>query len=274
MIMSALMRVTDHKGGKMNNIIVLKCGGSIIDSLSNAFFANIQALKKSGLHPVIVHGGGPAIKAMLEKLHIESKFESGLRVTTKQTMEVVEMVLAGKVNKAITQRFNDEGVTAVGLSGSDARLLSAEAIDYERFGYVGEIVDVNTELITKLLDHDIVPIIAPIAIGKKGVRYNVNADTVAGVVANRLLAKQLVFITDVPGIMKDDQLVESATNDEIKQFIERGIIYGGMIPKVQAAIDSLSNERQEVVISNGQQLFAQSGQGLVGTIVKKSVGVV
>lgn len=255
----------------MNKIIVLKCGGSMLSNLPDSFFSNIRSLRKNGFKPVIVHGGGPAIKQMLQRLQITSSFVDGLRVTTEPMMEVVEMVLAGKVNQEITRRFNEAGMTSIGLSGSDAQLLIAKAKDYDRYGYVGEVTDVNIELINQLLEHHIVPVIAPIAIGEENATYNVNADTAAGVIANRLHAKQLIFITDVPGIMKDHQLVESTTSEEIEQWIEQGIIYGGMIPKVQAAIDSLGRERQEVVISNGERLVSTKDTGLVGTVVKKSV---
>lgn len=258
----------------MQDIIVFKCGGSAVDDLSEQFFSNIQTLKNSGVKPVIVHGGGPAIKHMLEQLEIDFEFIDGLRKTTEQMMDIVEMVLAGHVNPALTRRVNDSGINALGISGSDARLLEAEPINYERYGLVGEVRNVNVDIIYQLLDTDIVPVIAPVAIGKDGKRYNINADTAAAAVAKALSAKQLIFVTDVPGIMKNQELLEVVTTTEVEQLIKDGTIYGGMIPKVKAAMDGLSHQVNEIMIVNGKQSALKSATTLAGTVIKNEVGVV
>lgn len=259
----------------MSDIIVLKCGGSSIDTLSDRFYKNIETLQKSGLKPIIVHGGGPAIGEALVKLKIEAEFIDGLRKTTSDVMDVVEMVLTGTVNSAIVRKLNEFGLQAVGLSGSDSELLSAEPKDLEKLGYVGHVTDVNTSLLTQLLDIGVVPVIAPIGIGKDSVRYNINADTAAGSVAKAVGAKQLVFVTDVPGIIKENQLVTSINEEEILELISNGTIYGGMIPKVKAALASLGENLQEAMIVDGNQsVLGTSETELAGTVIKKSVGVV
>lgn len=259
----------------MSEIIVLKCGGSIIDTLSNSFFENIKNLQKSGLKPIIVHGGGPAIQEMLNDLKIETEFIDGLRKTTEPVMDVVEMVLTGTVNNEFTRKLNEEGIKSIGISGSDVRLLNVKPKNFEKFGYVGEVTDVNVEFIMELLESDIVPVITPIGIGNDGNRYNINADTAAGAVASAVAAKQLVFVTDVPGILYKDELLESATEEDIYHMIENGVIYGGMIPKVKAALSSLNqNLREAMIIDGNQSVVKTTDAELVGTVIKKSVGVV
>src|SRR5690625_2264827 len=157
----------------MSEIIVLKCGGSIIDNLSDSFFTNIKNLQKSGLKPIIVHGGGPAIEEMLQDLQIESEFIDGLRKTTKPVMDVVEMVLTGIVNNEITRKLNDHGIHSVGLNGSDVELLKAKPRDFQKFGYVGEVTDVNVNFLNSLLDTGVVPVITPIEIGRASCRERV-----------------------------------------------------------------------------------------------------
>lgn len=258
----------------MENVIVLKCGGSTLSKLSDRFFKNIQALRRSGFKPIIVHGGGPEIKAMLETLSIESEFVNGLRKTTKEVLDVVEMVLTGAVNNELTRRLNQTKIKSIGLSGSDANLLMAEPKDFEKLGFVGEIIDVNVPLLKAFIEQDIVPVIAPIAIGRDGERYNVNADTVAGAVAKAISAKQLIFVTDVPGILKDGELLEMVSETDIKELIAQGDIYGGMIPKVEAALHSLNDELQEVMIIDGNQaLLTENHTTFVGTTIKKHTEV-
>lgn len=252
----------------LENSIVLKCGGSSINELSNEFFENIQTLREAGLKPVIVHGGGPAIKEMLEKLEMEFEFIDGLRKTTEEMMDVVEMVLSGHVNPKLTRRVNQTGIKAVGVSG----VLEAAPINYERYGLVGEIVHVDTEYIEQLLELDIVPVISPIAIGADQKIYNVNADTAAGAVAAALHAKQLIFVTDVPGILKDRKLLETVTMEEIEAMMNDGTIYGGMIPKVKAAMKGLSIVK-EVMIVNGKRSELKNSTTLAGTIIKVSEGM-
>lgn len=259
----------------MSDIIVLKCGGSIIDTLSDSFFTNIKNLQKSGLKPIVVHGGGPAIEEMLNDLQIETEFIDGLRKTTGPVMDVVEMVLTGIVNNDITRKLNDEGIQSVGLSGSDVQLLKAKPKNFEKLGYVGEVTDVNSSFLKGLLDSGIVPVITPIALGEDGQRYNINADTAAGAIASAVEAKQLIFVTDVPGILQDNELLEYVTEEEIHEMIQVGTIYGGMIPKVEAALGSLSENLQEAMIIDGNQsAITRTNNGLVGTVIKKTVGVV
>src|SRR5699024_7235711 len=255
-------------------IIVLKCGGSIIDVLSDQFFGNVLALKKSGYKPVIVHGGGPAIKKMLDVLEIETEFVDGLRKTTQEVMDVAEMVLSGTVNNALTRKLNLAGIPAIGLSGSDAQTLTAEPKELKRYGLVGEVTNVNIPFLKQLMEEDIVPVIAPITLGADGNKYNVNADTAAGADAEALRAKQLVIGTDDPGILQEDELLETVTEKEVAQLIAEGTIYGGMIPKVTAAFASLNEVLDEVMIVDGKQSVIQTDRQLVGTVIKKSVEVV
>lgn len=258
----------------MSNIIVLKCGGSTINTLSDSFFKNIITLQHAGLKPVIVHGGGPEIKAMLDRLNIKSETIRGNRKTTLPVMDVVEMVLTGAVSNGITRKLHEAGINSIGLSGSDAGLLTAVAKNFDVLGYVGEITNVNVPFLTEVINNGIVPVIAPIAIGEDGTRYNVNADTVAGEVAKAMEAKQLIFVTDVPGIMKDGEMLDSVTEEEVYELISSGTIYGGMIPKVEAAIASLSEELQEAMIVDGNQpILDITETSLVGTVIKKSMEV-
>lgn len=252
----------------MEEIIVLKAGGSSVADLSDAFFDNIKALQQAGLKPVIVHGGGPAIKEMLEKLDIEFEFVDGLRKTTDEMMDIVEMVLSGNVNQALSRRVNETGIHAVGISGSDRHLLQATPIDFERYGLVGEVSNVNADFIYTLLEQNLVPIISPVAIGADGKRYNVNADTAAGAVASALGAKQLIFVTDVPGILQDGELLEEVTTEQIEELIEDGTIFGGMIPKVKAAMKGLTSNVQEVMIVNGKHSELENETALAGTTIR------
>lgn len=251
----------------MKKIIVFKCGGSALDDLSDEFFENIQFLQAAGMQPVIVHGGGPAIQEMLDTLHIESEFVDGLRKTTDEMMDVVEMILVGNVNPALTRRVNELGLHAVGLSGSDSLMLQASPINKEKYGLVGKVTYVDTEYIQQLLNARIVPVISPIAIGADGNRYNVNADTAAGAIASALKAEQLVFVTDVPGILQDGKLLETVTTTEVHELIEDGTIYGGMIPKVRAALDGISGDVKEVMIVNGKKSELKNNQTLKGTTI-------
>lgn len=252
----------------MKKVIVFKCGGSALDELSDNFFENIQFLQAAGMQPVIVHGGGPAIQQMLTKLHIESEFVDGLRKTTEEMMDVVEMVLVGNVNPALTRRVNEFGLHAVGLSGSDVQLLEASPINEEKYGLVGEVTNVNTDRLKQLLDTGIVPIISPIAIGKDGKRYNVNADTAAGAIASNLHAEQLVFVTDVPGILREGELLESVKTSEVEKLIADGTIYGGMIPKINAALDGILGNVDEVMIVNGKESKLKNNTTLKGTTIQ------
>lgn len=263
--------------------VVVKYGGHAMGnaSLSRAFARDITLLHQSGVLPVVVHGGGPQIGRMLDKLGIESKFEGGLRVTDKATVEVVEMVLAGAINKDIVASINSEGGRAVGLCGKDGNLVLAKKLtrtmkdpdsNIERIidlGFVGEPVKVDSTVIDMLTQSKLIPVIAPVAPGENGETYNINADTVAGAVAGALSARRLLFLTDVPGVLdKQGKLIKQLTVSEAKALIADGTVSGGMIPKVETCIDALKKGVSGVVILNGKaehavllELFTEHGAG-------------
>ncbi|WP_339163265.1 acetylglutamate kinase [Siminovitchia sp. FSL W7-1587] len=255
----------------MSKIIVIKFGGSMIDSLSDEFYEGIKKLKDGGWQPLIVHGGGPAINQMLHNLKIKSEFHNGLRKTTKAVMDVVEMVLSGSMTNTIVRNVNNHGLSAIGMTGFDGPLLEAKPIDFEKLGYVGEITHVNKHLLLKVMALGMIPVISPIAPGADGkISYNINADTAAGSIATALDAEKLLFVTDVPGILKNEQLMEVATKSEILNLINEGTITGGMIPKVKAALDSLDEGMSEVMIVSGNAHIVSEGK-IIGTTIKKEL---
>lgn len=263
--------------------VVVKYGGHAMGNaaLSRAFARDITLLHQSGVLPVVVHGGGPQIGRMLNKLGIESKFEGGLRVTDKATVEVVEMVLAGSINKDIVSAINSEGGRAVGLCGKDGNLVLAKKLmrtmkdpdsNIERIidlGFVGEPVKVDSTVIDMLTQSKLIPVIAPVAPGENGETYNINADTVAGAIAGALSARRLLFLTDVPGVLdKQGNLIKQLTVSEALALIADGTVSGGMIPKVETCIDALKQGVSGVVILNGKaehavllELFTEHGAG-------------
>ncbi|NGQ95670.1 acetylglutamate kinase [Brevibacillus sp. SYP-B805] len=236
--------------------LVLKCGGSTMEQLPDSFFAAIADLQQSGQPLAIVHGGGPAINALLSLLQIPARFVDGLRVTCEQTMQVVEMVLGGSINKQLVRRIHQAGGRAWGVSGVDGALLTARRTE-KPLGLVGEIEQVDTAVIRAILQGGYVPVIAPLAVSRDGgICYNVNADIAAGAIAAALQAEKLLMITDVPGILGTDEdggktLLRETSPDQIKAMIAAGDIYGGMIPKVKAALDALKQGVKEVVICQG-----------------------
>lgn len=254
----------------MENIIVLKCGGSSVDELSASFFENIQSLRENGVKPVIVHGGGPAIQRMLDQLNIPNEFVDGLRKTSAAMMDVVEMVLTGNVNPTLTRTLNKHGIEAVGIAGSDMNLLEASPLDQAKYGQVGEVIKVNTTVIEQLLEQNVVPVISPIAFSRTGEKFNVNADTAAGAVAAALQAEQLIFVTDVAGILQDGHLIEEIDTIRIEELIKNETIYGGMIPKVKAAMKGLTNNVNEVMIVNGKKSQLKNATTLAGTTIKQA----
>ncbi len=263
--------------------VVVKYGGHAMGDakLGAAFARDIALLKQSKVNPIVVHGGGPQIASMLKNLGIESKFEGGLRVTDKRTMEIVEMVLAGSINKEIVALINAEGDWAIGLCGKDGNMVFAKkavktvrdpSSNIERvldLGFVGEPVEVDRTLLDLLARSEMIPVIAPVAPGRDGNTYNINADTFAGAIAGSLGAKRLLFLTDVPGVLdKTGKLIPELSVREAKELIADGTISGGMIPKVETCLEALENGVEGVVILNGKsphvvlvELFTEFGAG-------------
>jgi acetylglutamate kinase len=235
---------------------------------------DIALMKFVGFNPVIIHGGGPDINNMLERLDIESNFVDGLRVTDDETMEVVEMVLAGKINKAMTIELFQQGIKTVGISGIDGGTLEVEKLmpNGNDIGRVGNVVNVNTELIKSLIDSDFVPVISPIGFDKNGQTYNVNADYAAVAVAGALKAEKLVFLTDVPGVLKDvsdpSSIVSMLSASSAQAMLDDGIISGGMVPKVECCLAGLNAGVKQVHILDGGlehclvlEIFTKDGIG-------------
>jgi acetylglutamate kinase len=236
------------------NYIVIKCGGSVFENLPTSFYSNIVQLHQSGeWQPVIVHGGGPLISSLLKKLGIQTHFVNGLRVTTNEMLDVVEMVLSGSVNKRVVRQLFEVGGKALGLSGVDGEMLKAELID-EKLGFVGKVVSVNDELITSICEQGFIPVVSPLGIDEQGQRYNVNGDMAASAIAKALGAK-LCLISDIPGIYIEQNgqknVLQQATKGEIETLINDQVITGGMIPKVTSALDGLAHGIPEVAILNG-----------------------
>lgn len=260
--------------------IVIKYGGAAMlnAELTHKIMEDVTLLKFVGMNPIVVHGGGPDINQMLTKLEVEPKFVDGIRITDDITMEVVQMVLTGKINKDIVASLNGMGATAIGLCGIDGNIIRAEkapAINGIDLGNVGRITGINTDLLTKLSDDIYIPVIAPIGVGDNGESYNINADTAAGAIASALEAEKLIFLTDTDGIRRDekdpDSLMYVATKDAIQQMINVGQIVGGMLPKVNSCLSALENGVHRTHILNGTiphpillEIFSNSG---IGTMV-------
>ena len=262
---------------------VIKYGGHAMGDaeLAQIFARDIVLLKQVGIHPVVVHGGGPQIGRMLERLKIKSEFIDGLRVTDAETVEIVEMVLSGTINKEIVAAISTAGGTAVGLSGKDGHLIQARKLARSRrdpdsniervldLGYVGEPTEVNASMLTRLEQGGMIPVIAPIGAGPKGETFNINADTFAGHIAGALKAKRLLLLTDVPGVLdKSKSLISELSVNDARRLIADGTISGGMIPKVETCIDALEQGVEGVVILDGQvphavllELFTDHGAG-------------
>ncbi|MFB5763857.1 acetylglutamate kinase [Paenibacillus medicaginis] len=243
---------------QLRSSFVMKCGGSTLAALPDSFFDDLVQLQRDGRQPVIVHGGGPAISDTLTKLGIETEFVNGLRRTTEEVLDVVEMVLAGSINKQIVRRIMMRGGKAVGLSGADGLLIQAQPVtNSAEVGWVGDVTAVNAELIGGVTEMGYMPVIAPVGIDAGGQRYNINADTAAGAVASHIGVSRMIVVTDVPGIMGNvngvKKVLPSVTVQEIEDMISTGEIYGGMIPKVRAAITCIQGEVREVVIVDGTE---------------------
>ncbi|PZN14934.1 MAG: acetylglutamate kinase [Proteobacteria bacterium] len=271
-----------------NQTVVIKFGGHAMgdEALADAFAQDIVYLKLSGINPIVVHGGGPQIGAMLNKLQIKSEFVNGLRVTDKPTVEVVEMVLAGAINKQIVSAINRQGGKAVGICGKDANLMIAKRItempDPESnimkavdIGYVGDPEEVNPHIVEVISNSDLIPVIAPVGISRDGHTLNINADTFASALAAKMKAKRLLLLTDVEGVLdKDKKLIPQLTVAQARELIRNGTITGGMIPKIEGCIEVVEAGVEAVVIIDGRvphcvllELFTEHG---VGTLVGKS----
>ncbi|HOQ16189.1 MAG TPA: acetylglutamate kinase [Defluviitaleaceae bacterium] len=259
--------------------VVIKYGGSamIDERIKETVIQDIVLMKLVGINPVIVHGGGPEINKVLEQMNKKSQFINGLRVTDKETMEVVEMVLSGKVNKEIVSEIQNQGISSVGISGKDGGMLLAEKklVDGYDLGYVGHVVAVNPRLLLTLIQTDFIPVIAPIGIDKKGNSYNINADYAAVAVAGALKAEKLVFLTDVEGVLMDvddsSSVISQLSIKDVDRYIEKGIISGGMIPKVQCCVEGVKMGVKTVHILDGRiehclllEIFTHKG---VGTMI-------
>jgi len=254
-----LMQALPHMLRYDDAIVVVKYGGHAMgdDKVARDFARDMVLLEQSGVNPVVVHGGGPQIGAMLAKLGIKSQFANGLRITDSATMEIVEMVLAGSINKQIVGFINAEGGRAIGLCGKDGNMVMASKVapqnDELDLGFVGEPAKVDTTVLDQVLGRELIPVLAPIAQGHDGETYNINADTFAGAIAGALKAKRLLFLTDVPGVLdRNKHLIKELRIDEIRALIADGTISGGMIPKVETCIYALEKGVEGVVILDGK----------------------
>ncbi len=265
-----------------NKTIVVKYGGHAMhEGVPTEFAQDVVLMKQTGINPVVVHGGGPQIGAMLKKLNIASSFVDGLRVTDAATMEIVEMVLSGSINKQIVTGINAAGGRAVGVSGKDGNLVMARKAERTRLdpatntrvpvdlGFVGEPQRVDAEVLRMIMNSDLIPVVAPIGVDAKGQTYNINADTVAGAVAGAIAAERLVLLTDVDGVLdRDGKVIPHLKVAEARALIADGTISGGMIPKVETAIDAVENGVHAAVILDGRiphvlllELFTEHGAG-------------
>ena len=262
-----LMQALPHMLRYDDATVVVKYGGHAMgdDKVARAFARDMVLLEQSGVNPVVVHGGGPQIGAMLGKLGIKSEFAGGLRITDKATVEIVEMVLCGSINKQIVGFINAEGGRAIGLCGKDGNMVTVKKVERTVYdpdsniekvvdlGFVGDPDKVDTTVLDQVLGRELIPVLAPVAQGADGETYNVNADTFAGAIAGALEAKRLLFLTDVPGVLdKNKNLIKELRIDDIRGLIADGTITGGMIPKVETCIYALEQGVEGVVILDGK----------------------
>ncbi|PFG10988.1 MULTISPECIES: acetylglutamate kinase [unclassified Marinobacter] len=269
--------------------VVIKYGGNAMENedLKSSFARDVVLMKLVGINPIVVHGGGPQIGELLARLNIESRFVNGMRVTDAQTMDVVEMVLGGQVNKEIVSLINAEGGTAIGLTGKDANLIRARKLEVvdrspelERpeiidIGRVGEVVSVNVGVIDMLTRGNVIPVIAPIGVGPDGKSYNINADLVAGKVAEAMKAEKLILLTNVSGLKsKEGKVLTGLTASQVNDLIEDGTIHGGMLPKIRCALSAVENGVRTSHIIDGRvanacllEIFTDEG---VGTLISRN----
>jgi len=281
-----LMQALPHMLRYDESIIVVKYGGHAMgdEEVARSFARDMVLLEQSGVNPIVVHGGGPQIGAMLKKLGIKSEFAAGLRITDKATVEIVEMVLAGSINKQIVGFINAAGGRAIGLCGKDGNMVTAtkvtrvhdpalnQEVDLD-LGFVGDPSKVDTTVLDQVLGRELIPVLAPVCQGADGETYNVNADTFAGAIAGAVKAKRLLFLTDVPGVLdKDKQLIKELSVSQIRALIADGTITGGMIPKVETCIYAIEQGVEGVVILDGKtphavliELLTDGGAGTLIT---------
>ena len=264
--------------------ITIKYGGSAMgeDKLSSSFARDIVLLKQVGINPIVIHGGGPRIKKMLDRLKVKSSFVDGLRVTDKETMDIVEMVLSGSINKEIVMEINKEGGMAIGLSGKDALLAKTKKFKKKKatgeiekildLGFVGLPSKINTDFLKWCIQTDFIPVISPIGYGEKFETYNINADTMSGAISASILSERLILLTDVKGVLdKKGNLLTQIKISEVKKLISNGTISGGMIPKVETCVEAVKNGVKAAVILDGRlehsillEIFTEHG---VGTLI-------
>ena len=269
--------------------IVVKYGGNAMENeeLKNSFARDMVLMKLVGMNPIVVHGGGPQIGELLERLDIHSKFVNGMRVTDSETMDVVEMVLGGRVNKEIVSLMNQHGGKAIGLTGKDAGLIRARKLEVRDpapevtrseivdIGHVGEVASVNTDVINMLTQGDVIPVIAPIGVGDDGMAYNINADSVAGRVAEALQAEKLILLTNVAGLQDNEgRVLTGLSAQRVDELIADGTIQGGMLPKIRCALDAVKGGVASAHIIDGRvahatllEIFTDEG---VGTLITRS----
>ena len=273
----------------VDKLIVVKYGGNAMTdpALESSFARDIVLLKTVGMHPVVVHGGGPQVDNLLKELGRQSNRIDGMRVTDKSTMDIVEMVLGGSVNKSIVSLINKHGGRAIGLTGKDANLILAKKLMMEKIGadgiavpvdlgFVGDVVSVNKDVINMLIASDFIPVIAPLGVDEEGNTYNINADLVAGKVAEFLQAEKLMLLTNIKGVLgRDGEVVTGLTPKTVDGLIEDGIISGGMIPKIQCALDAVRSGVKSAVIVDGRvphatllEIFTNEG---VGTLISRDL---
>ena len=273
----------------VGKLIVVKYGGNAMTDpeLESSFARDIVLLKTVGLHPVVVHGGGPQVDNLLKELGRKSERIDGMRVTDKSTMDIVEMVLGGGVNKSIVSLINKHGGSAIGLTGKDANLIQAKKMLMTKIdddgrevpidlGYVGDVVSVNKDVINMLISSNFIPVIAPLGVDSEGNTYNINADLVAGKVAEFLQAEKLMLLTNIKGVLgRDGEVVTGLTPKKVDSLIEDGTISGGMIPKIQCALDAVRSGVKSAVIVDGRvphatllEIFTNEG---VGTLISREI---
>ncbi|GIN11534.1 acetylglutamate kinase [Shouchella clausii] len=249
--------------------VVIKIGGSTLEALEEEFYEGVVKRASQGDKIMIVHGGGPAINNLLQAMAVESQFVDGLRKTTAGVLTAAEAALSGQINKQLVRSLYRVGGKAVGLSGSDGHLLKTIPIDTDKLGFVGAVESVNVDLLFNVAKAGYIPVIAPIGMDANYQSYNINADTAAAAVAKASKAEELVFVTDVDGVQKDGKVIEEMDEVLAKRYIEEGVIYGGMVPKVNACLDSLSGALTKARIVSGKKAYHPSA----GTAIVKPSNV-